>query len=73
MFFLLLLLFSCYVRTNTQKFWGSSFSSFWGLRVFVLKVFVFETPLSNACLMALAPTSLLWLSGRASKLVLVRS
>ena len=38
--------FLCYFIfcTYTQKFWGSSFSSFRGLRVFVLEVFVFETP-----------------------------
>ena len=40
-FFMLYFYFFC---TYTQKFWGSSFSSFRGLRVFVLEVFVLETP-----------------------------
>ena len=35
------ILFFC---TYTRKFWGSPFSSFRGLRVFVLEVFFLETP-----------------------------
>ena len=45
MYFFMLFYF---LYSYTQKFWGSSFSSFRGLRVFVLEVFVLETP-STTC------------------------
>ena len=52
MYFYVILFFCTY----TWKFWGSSFSSFRGLRVFVLEVFVFETPLEAG--MNLATTAI---------------